>query len=242
VLNAALQLSEHWRGERVSVEDQAAKALTGPPSFGNPNSESAMATLRAIPGYPELFAQAFPGFASPITPENWGAALGAYERTLLTPAPFDSWLAGDDTALPPGTRVGLRTFIHTGCSGCHNGTGVGGGMYQKFGVVTEYWKATGSRDVDKGRADVTKKSEDTYVFKVASLRNVAMTPPYFHDGSIAMLPGAIRVMARVQLGKTLSDQEVQEIVTFLGSLTGPLPANFATAPVLPAAGFQPPRN
>ena len=108
-------------------------------------------------------------------------------------------------------------------------------MYQKFGIVEDYWTATGSRTIDKGRADVTQDSADLYVFRVPSLRNVAMTPPYFHDGSVATLPEAVRVMARVQLGTTLSDPEVNYIVAFLESLAGDLPSEFAAVPVLPPA-------
>ena len=108
-------------------------------------------------------------------------------------------------------------------------------MYQKFGVTEDYWRATGSTSGRKGRFDVTQDPADLYVFKVASLRNVAMTPPYFHDGSVATLPEAVRIMGRVQLGRTLTDGEVTDIVTFLESLTGPLPANFLTAPILPVA-------
>jgi cytochrome c peroxidase len=108
-------------------------------------------------------------------------------------------------------------------------------MYQKFGVIEDYWTATGSQTIDKGRADVTKDPADLYVFRVPSLRNVVMTAPYFHDGSVAALPDAVRVMARVQLGAKLSDPEVNDIVAFLESLTGDLPPEFATAPVLPPA-------
>ena len=121
----------------------------------------------------------------------------------MTPSPFDAYLAGNQEALPPAAKAGLEKFINTGCVACHNGVGVGGGMYQKFGVVEDYWKATGSDPIDKGRFDVTKEPNDLYVFRVASLRNVAMTPPYFHDGSVATLPEAVKVMARVQLGVTL---------------------------------------
>src|SRR5262249_453856 len=144
VLNAALQFVQHWKGDRTSVEDQATRALTAPPSFGNPTYESAMAKLKAISGYPALFAQAFPGEADPITADNWGKAIGAYMRTLVTPSPFDAFLVGDDRALSPTAQAGLRTFMQIGCAGCHSGVGVGGGMYQKFGLVEEYWKATGS--------------------------------------------------------------------------------------------------
>lgn len=239
VLNAALQFVEHWRGDRTSVEDQAVKALVGPPSFGNPNFESAMTKLKTIPGYPALFAKAFPDAKDPVTPENWGKAIGAYERTLVTPSPFDAYLAGDDKALSAEAEAGLREFVQTGCTTCHNGVGIGGGFYQKFGLLEDYWKATGSTQIDKGRFDVTNNAADTYVFKVPSLRNVAMTPPYFHDGSVATLPEAVRVMARVQLAKTLSDAQVNRIVAFLESLTGKLPPDFSDIPVLPAAGFRP---
>jgi cytochrome c peroxidase len=237
VLNAALQISAHWRGDRKNVEDQATKALTGLASFGNPNFDVAMARLRAIPGYPELFAKAFPGEADPVTPDNWGKAIGAYERTLVTPSPFDAYLNGDDGALSPDAEAGLREFMQAGCPACHNGVGVGGGMYQKFGLVEDYWKATGSKQIDKGRFDVTKNPADTYVFKVPTLRNVAVTPPYFHDGSVATLSEAVRIMARVQLGKTLNPEQVTRIVAFLGSLTGKLPDDFVHVPQLPAAAF-----
>jgi len=241
VLNAALQFVQHWRGDRTSVEDQAVKALTGPPAYGNPSAAAAMARLRAIRGYAPLFARAFPGDADPLTAENFGKAVGAYVRTLVTPSPFDAFLRGDDDALTPTAQAGLRTFVRVGCAACHNGVGVGGGMYQKFGIKEDYWRVTASAGVDRGRFDMTQDPADLYVFKVASLRNVAMTPPYFHDGSVPTLSEAVHVMARVQLGRTLADGEVTAIVTFLESLTGPLPADFATAPILPTAGV-PPRN
>ncbi len=239
VLNAALQFKEHWRGDRENVEDQAKKALIGPPSFGDPDYATAMAKIKAIPGYPDLFHKAFPGSQDPVTPDNWGKAIGAYERTLVTPSRFDKYLAGDTQALSAAEQTGLRKFIDTGCIACHNGPGVGGRMFRKFGVVEDYWKETGSKHIDKGRFDVTHDPNDTYVFKVPSLRNVAMTPPYFHDGSVRSLPEAVRIMAKVQLGKILTDQDRDEIVTFLRSLTGKLPDDFAEAPVLPASGFEP---
>lgn len=239
VLNAALEFVAHWRGDRKNVEDQAVKALVGPPSFGQPDLETAMAKVAAIDGYPAMFKKAFPNEARPITAENWGKAIGAYERTLVTPSPFDAYLKGNAKALSPQATAGLKRFMDTGCIACHNGVGVGGNTYQKFGVQEDYWKQTGSAKIDEGRFDVTKDPADKYVFKVASLRNVAMTPPYFHDGSVATLPEAVRVMAKVQLGVTLAANEIDEIVAFLSSLTGPLPKDFATAPVLPASSFKP---
>jgi cytochrome c peroxidase len=237
VLNAALEFKTHWRGDRENVEDQATKAVTGPPSFGEPDNDAVVTKLRAIPGYGELFRKAFPGGADPVTIENWGQAIGAFERTLVTPAPFDEYLAGNPQALPEPERQGLRTFLNTGCGACHSGALLGGNSFRKFGVLEDYWKETGSVRIDKGRFDVTKNPADTYVFKVPGLRNVAMVPPYFHDGSSKTLPEAIRIMAKVQLGKTLSAEDTNAIVTFLGSLTGKVPPQFAEAPVLPPAGF-----
>jgi cytochrome c peroxidase len=234
VLNTALQVRQHWTGNREDVEDQATKALTGAASYGNPNFDTPMARLKAIAGYQPLFEAAFPGEARPITPQNWGRAIGAYERTLTSRSRFDDFLDGNAEALSAQERAGLRTFIDTGCVSCHNGVGVGGGDFRKFGVIEDYWKATASLEIDQGRAGDTKKADDEYVFKVPSLRNVAMTGPYFHDGSVASLETAVRIMARVQLGAAVGDKEVEDIVAFLASLTGPLPANYATAPVLPA--------
>jgi cytochrome c peroxidase len=239
VLNAAIQFVQHWRGDRTSVEDQAMKALIAPPSYGNPSYESAMAKIKAIPAYTTLFARAFPGQADSVTPENWGKAIGAYVRTLVTPSPFDGFLTGDDRAMSTSAQAGLRAFMQFGCAACHNGVGVGGTMYQKLGITEQYWTATGSRTVDKGRFDVTNDAADMYVFKVPTLRNVAVTAPYFHDGSVATLPEAVRVMARVQLGRTLTETEVRDLVAFLESLTGPLPEDFATIPTLPSTNPAP---
>ena len=237
VFNAALQFVQHWRGDRTSVEDQAVKSLVAPPAYGNASGAAAMARLKAIPGYDQLFAHAFAGESDPVTAENWGKAIGAYVRTLVTPAPFDAFLNGDDAALSPLAQAGLRTFMQFGCATCHNGVGVGGVMYRKFGLTEDYWKATGSAVVDKGRFDVTQDPSDLYVFKVSSLRNVAMTPPYFHDGSVATLPEAVRIMGRVQFGRSLTEREIEEIVAFLASLTGPVPKDFVMVPTLPAAPF-----
>lgn len=237
VLNAALQLSAHWIGDRKSVEEQATRSITGAASMGNSDPLPVMARLKAVPGYTELFQKAFPGEANPIVIENTGRAIAAYERTLVTPSQFDAYLKGEEGALTPRERAGLSKFIATGCAACHFGVAIGGGTYRKFGVYADYWTATGSKEIDKGRADFTKDAADTYVFRVASLRNVAMTPPYFHDGSVGTLPEAVRIMAKLQLDKTLSVADTGDIVAFLGSLTGTLPENFLVAPVLPPGEF-----
>jgi cytochrome c peroxidase len=239
VLNAGELKIIHWRGDRDSLEDQAAKAVTSPITSGQPDEKAVIDRLSRITGYAPLFQAAFPGDPQPMTLQNFAKAISAYERTLLTPSLFDAYLVGNQEALSAAARAGLAKFIRTGCVACHNGVGIGGGMFQKFGVVEDYWKATGSDPVDKGRAEVTNNPGDLYLFRVASLRNVAMTAPYFHDGSVATLPQAVKVMARVQLGVTLRDADTSDIVTFLESLTGERPANFATAPVLPSGAAVP---
>jgi cytochrome c peroxidase len=237
VLNAALQFKAHWRGDRTNVEDQAKQALIGPPSFGNSDYAAAMMKLKAIPGYAQLFAKAFPGESEPVTPDNWGKAIGAYERTLVTPSRFDDYLGGNENALSNTEQHGLQLFMEKGCSRCHNGPGVGGAIFQKFGIREDYWNETRVTEPDKGRFDVTKDAADLYVFKVPSLRNVAMTSPYFHDGSVSSLAEAVRIMAKVQLEVTPTAGEIADLTAFLTSLTGTLPDNFVIAPVLPAASF-----
>lgn len=235
IFNAAMNFKQHWRGDRESLEEQAEKSLLGPASFGNPDQATAMGKLKAIPAYAEAFAKAFPDDKDPINSRNWGIAVAAFEWTLLTPSRFDAFLSGDAKALSPQEQAGLRKFIDTGCATCHNGVGLGGNSFQKFGVTEDYWKETGVTTPDKGRADVTKNDADLYVFKVASLRNVAKTAPYFHDGSVDDLTKAVKIMGKTQLDKTLSDKEAAEIVAFLGSLTGPVPANYSAPEPYPDA-------
>jgi cytochrome c peroxidase len=237
VLNAALQFKAHWIGDRANVEEQATRSLIGHASFGNPDNATVIRKLKAL-GYAGEFAKAFPDDQQPINPENWGQAIGAYERTLVTPSPFDAFLKGDTKMLNAQAQQGLKTFIDTGCVSCHNGVAIGGSTFQKFGVFGDYWKETGSQSIDEGRFNDTQLPADKYRFKVPSLRNVAMTPPYFHDGSVATLPQAVRVMGKVQLGKTLSDRKVADLVAFLNSLTGELPAAFAAEPVLAPRAFS----
>ena len=240
VFNTSLLVAQHYGGNRTSVEDQAVKALTSPVAYGNATYEQAEKKLVQL-GYQPWFDKAFPGQAKSVTVQNWGIAIGAFERTLLTPAPFDAYLKGNHQALSAQAKQGLKTFIETGCAGCHSGVTVGGQSFQKFGITQDYWLVTGSTEkeafkgYDKGRFQDTKNEADAFMFKVSQLRNVAMTPPYFHDGSVPTLPQAVRIMAQLQLGKQLSDKQVDDIVSFLESLTGEVPADFAKAPSLPVA-------
>lgn len=244
VFNTPLLVAQHYGGNRVSVEEQAMKALTSPFAYGNKTFGDAESRLRAL-GYQPLFDEAFPNEKDAVSAENWATAIGAFERTLLTPAPFDRYLKGDTRAISAEAKAGMDKFISYGCAGCHNGSTVGGQSFQKFGLTEDYWKATGSVEMpqlkgrDKGKFHDTGKEEDMWVFKVPQLRNVAMTPPYFHDGSVAKLDDAVRIMGRLQLGRQLSDDDVKQIVAFLGTLTGEVPKQFAQAPQLPVASHRP---
>jgi cytochrome c peroxidase len=233
VFNAAGQISEHWIGNREDVEDQAKQSVIGPPSFGMPSYEAVGKRLQEITGYSPLFRKAFPGERDPLNVDNFSKAVGAFERTLLTPSRFDAFLRGDQTALTSPQKKGLKRFVETGCITCHSSAYVGGQMYQKFGLIEAFWKYTRSEAIDEGRYAVTKNEADKYVFKVPILRNVEKTSPYFHDGSVSQLEQAIWIMGKVQLGRDLTKPQVEEIHAFLRSLTGEIPANAMRIPLLP---------
>jgi cytochrome c peroxidase len=216
------------------VEDQARQSVIGPPSFGMPSYEAVEKKLKEIKGYMDLFKNAFPGEANPITVDNFAKAVGAFERTLVTPSRFDAFVKGDQTALTDPQKRGLKTFMETGCVMCHFGTYVGGQMYQKSGIFEPYWKYTKSEPIDEGRYVVTKNEADKYIFKVPIQRNVAKTAPYFHDGSVDKLENAVWIMGKIQLGKDLSKPQVEEVVTFLKSLTGKIPEEALKVPLLPS--------
>jgi len=234
ILNAADQISAHWIGNRKSVEDQAKQSVIGPPSFGMPSYDAVEEILRGFPTYRTLFKEAFPGDAEPVTIDNFAKAIGAFERTLVTPSPFDAFLKGDAGSLSELQKKGLETFMDAGCAACHSGTYLGGQMYQKFGIFEPYAKYTRSDPVDEGRFTVTKNEADRFVFKVPVLRNVEKTPPYFHDGSVETLKEAVRIMGKVQLGTDLTGEQIEAIRAFLISLTGNIPEDALIVPLLPS--------
>jgi cytochrome c peroxidase len=224
VFNSMGQPALRWLADRKSGADQAEGSLTGSMGFGS--KELALEALRKS-DYAAAFRSAYPQDPDPLNTKNYGRAIAAYQATLVTPAPFDRFLGGDDRALSDRQKAGLQAFVATGCAACHNGALLGGTAMQRFGVVKDYWLETGSSKIDLGRFAATKKEEDKYVFRVPMLRNVAKTAPYFHDGSVDTIDRAVRIMASVQLGKTLDDETVKSIVAFLESLTGEVPANYA---------------
>lgn len=233
VLNAALHFVQFWDGRAKDVEEQAGGPILNPVEMNIHNKEFLEQRLDSIQGYRELFTVAFPDDPEPVTFENIQLAIAAFERTLLTPSRFDSYLAGETSALENMEKQGLDLFIKTGCASCHSGVLLGGSMFQKFGLFTDFHTLPGSNKNDKGRYQVTQAVADTDIFKVPSLRNIAETYPYFHDGSMDDLPDAIQSMAKMQLNRDLSDQEVEEIAAFLKSLTGKIPEDALKVPPMP---------
>jgi len=240
VWNAALQSVQFWDGRAPSLEEQAKGPVTNPIEMGMADWDAVVKVLEAIPGYKPLFEKAF-GDKSPITADNAVKAIAAYERTLLTPnSPFDKYVKGNKKALTAAQIKGMETFEKTGCTTCHSGVNFSGpkmpmgtGFFMKFPTfadndyVTKYKFAE-----DLGKYTVTKKDGDKNMWRIPTLRNIALTAPYFHNGVVTTLDEAVKVMAKVQLNKDLSDEEVTNIVAFLNTLTGELPKQ--TMPHLPA--------
>lgn len=211
VLNAGFHVAQFWDGRAADLQAQAKGPILNPIEMAMPNEKAVLDKLKKTE-YPDLFKKAFGGDKA-MTYDNLAEAIAAFERTLVTPSRFDDYLGGNDAALTDAEKAGLETFLKSGCTACHSGPAVGGSMYKKMGLVKPY------ETKDQGRFDVTKKEEDRFVFKVPSLRNIALTGPYFHDGSVATLEDAVSKMAVHQLGKELSQEEVSSIVTFLKSLS-----------------------
>ena len=231
VYNAAGQFKQFWDGRAEDVEEQAKGPITNPIEMGMGGSGEAVTVIKSIPGYQEKFQAAFPDTKEPITFDNMALAIGAFERKLVTPSKWDKYLKGDKDALTDEEIEGFNTFVDSGCTACHNGALVGGQSFQKLGLV-EPWP----NQKDKGLYEVTEKEEDLMKFKVPTLRNITQTAPYFHDGGVETLDEAIRLMAKHQLGRELSDEQVASIKTWLETLDGEVPADYIAKPKLPESG------
>ena len=217
VLNAAGHRTQFWDGRAADVEEQAKGPILNPVEMAMDSPEQVMAILAKDADYPKMFAAAFPEDAKPLNWDNLARAIGAFERQLVTPAPWDDFLKGDGTALTTLEKRGLKAFIDTGCFGCHNGPYMGGQVFMKAGLVNPW-----PNQEDPGRQAITGVEGHRMVFKVPSLRNVAQTAPYFHDGSVETLEEAVQMMSHHQRGIDLTSEEAESIVAFLGSLTGEL--------------------
>ncbi len=236
VYNAAAHFVQFWDGRAPDVEEQAKGPMLNPVEMALPNAKFAIAVLKSMPEYVQAFKAAFPGEKDPVTFDNAAAAIGAFERKLMTPARWDKFIAGDQTALTAEEKAGFNKYMELGCQTCHLGTLVGGNMYQKLGLMKAYPDSS-----DPGRLKVTKSDADHMVFKVPSLRNVEKTGPYYHNGKVTTLEQAVAQMAEYQLGKAPTEAEVQSVVAFLKTLTGEIPAEYIKAPVLPKSTLKTPK-
>lgn len=221
VLNAGFNFRQFWDGRAHGLREQAEGPIVNPLEMGA-NWVDVIAKLSKDRPLWETFDQIY---GDGITRQNIVDAIAAYERTLITPdSRFDLYLAGHEEALSPAERRGLDLFESLGCPACHQGINLGGNMFQRLGVVNDFYADQDApNEADNGRYNVTGDEEDRYVFKVPSLRNVALTAPYFHDGSVPTLESAAEIMAWYQLGVRISDDEAAALAAFMGALTGTLP-------------------
>ncbi|MQY48167.1 c-type cytochrome [Rhizobiales bacterium RZME27] len=230
VFNSVFNAAQFWDGRAEDLKAQAKGPVQAGVEMANTPGQ-VIATLKSMPQYIEWFEAAFPGEADPVTFDNFAKAIEAFEATLITPAPFDAFLNGDDDAITVEAKQGMQLFIDKGCASCHGGINIGGEGYYPFGLV-EKPGADVLPENDKGRFAVTNTADDSYVFRAAPLRNIALTAPYFHSGKVWDLKQAVAIMGTAQLGEALNDKDVDLIVAFLDTLTGKAPE--VTYPILPA--------
>jgi cytochrome c peroxidase len=215
VLNAGWQKSQFWDGRATDLADQAGQPILNPIEMGMPSGQAVIDKLATIPEYPDAFAAAFPGSQPALSYANLSEAIAAFERTLRSEARFDDYLRGDASAMNDQEKRGLKRFMSVNCVRCHDGPLLGGSLLEKLGKEAPYHNLE-----DKGRYEATGKDEDWMVFKTSQLRNIAVTGPWFHDGTGHDLGEVVRIMARIQLATELKDDDVEDIVAFLGALTG----------------------
>lgn len=237
VFNAVFNSAQFWDGRADDLAAQAKGPVQAGVEMAN-TPDQVVATLKSMPDYVTWFKVSFPGEEDPVTFDNFAKAIEAFEATLITPAAFDAFLNGDDNAMTADQQKGLALFIDKGCSSCHAGINLGGEGYFPFGLI-EKPGADVLPENDKGRFAVTATADDSYVFRAAPLRNVAMTAPYFHSGKVWDLKQAVGIMGVSQLGEDINDAEADLIVAFLGALTGKVPE--VTYPILPAETGMTPR-
>lgn len=237
VFNAVLNEAQFWDGRAEDLKAQAKGPIQAGVEMAN-TPENVVKTMGSMSQYIKWFEEAFPEESKPVNFDNMAKALEAFQATLLTPAPFDAFLNGNDDALTPEAKKGLAVFIDKGCAACHQGVNLGGQGYYPFGLIEKP-----GADIlpagDKGRFQVTETIDDEYVFRASPLRNVSITAPYFHSGKVWDLKVAVQIMAESQLGEELSDEDANALVAFLNSLTGKVPD--ITLPMLPAETATTPR-
>lgn len=220
VFNSGFNFSQFWDGRASTLEQQIDEPVQSKIEMGSTWPE-VVRKLQSSPEYVAAFRQIY---RDDIKSDYIKDSIAEFERSLSTPnARFDRYLRHETTALTAAERQGYKLFKSFGCTSCHQGMNIGGNMYQKLGVMAPYFTDRGQiTAADQGRFNVTKNPKDLHMFKVPSLRNVELTPPYFHDAGASTLADAVRMMAKYQLGRYLTDEEVNLIVEFLKTLTGEL--------------------
>jgi len=213
VLNAGFQLAQFWDGREPDLASQAKGPILNPVEMAMPSADAVVKKISNVKEYVELFKKAYPD-NSKITFDKIADAIAAFERTLITHDKFDDFLSGNVNAFNSDEVEGLTLFMEKACTTCHTGALLGGNMYQKMGLMKPY-----KNSKDLGRFEVTKKESDKFVFKVPTLRNIALTGPYFHDGGVSSLKEAVILMGGIQLNKKITDNEAEKIVKFLNTLT-----------------------
>ena len=233
VLNSSLNLAQFWDGRAADLKEQAAGPIANPKEMAFTHI-LAIDVLRSIAQYRESFKAVYK--TDEITLDAVTDAIAEFEKTLVTPnSRFDQWLKGDQQAITQTELEGYELFKSIGCVACHNGPALGGNSFQKMGLVEPYQ----TDNPAEGVAGLTGKDADRFKFKVPTLRNVELTYPYFHDGAYWRLEDSVDVMARLQLGRKLSDGEIGKITAFLKTLTGEQPS-FAL-PILPPSSNDTPQ-
>jgi len=218
VFNSGFHFKQFWDGRADSLEHQVDGPALADKEMGS-TWPGIVSKLKAAPAYAATFKEIYP---DGIEPKNIKDAIAEFERSLFTPnSRFDKYLRGDNSAITDDEKEGYKKFKGYGCITCHQGVNVGGNLFQPFGVMGDYFADRGNvTKVDLGRFNVTGNEEDKFVFKVPGLRNIALTAPYFHDGSARTLEEAVATMAKYQLGRELPPKDLEQIVLFLKSLTG----------------------
>lgn len=222
VFNSVFNFRQFWNGRAANLKDQVEIAILSHKDMGS-TWEEVLSKLRAEASYTDDFIKSYGGLSA----ESVKDAIATFQSSLVTPnSRFDRFLRGDAGALSVEEKQGYNLFKSYGCSSCHQGMNVGGNMFQKFGVMGDYFSARGNpTDIDLGRYAVTKDQNDMHVFKVPSLRNVMLTAPYFHDGSAPNLYVAVKIMGKYQLGIDLPHEDTSKIIMFLNTLTGEYQGN-----------------
>lgn len=233
VLNAVFHAKQFWDGRAADLEEQAKGPILNPVEMAIPHEGILIDRLLEVEEYIKRFSEAFPEQTQPITYDNVAKAIASFEKRLITPSKFDEFMALNVEVFDSKEKRGLKIFLEAGCQSCHDGPALGGLQERRLGEQVDFKQVTSKINQDKGIYELTGNPGDQYKFKVPSLRNIEHTYPYFHDGSIHELDESVRIMGKTQLNKEFTAQEVEDLIAFLKTLTGEIPAHLKAIPDIP---------